>query len=79
MLDLKELERRLDLALEAESKESLTTWLLEQREKNIESFVGKGLIEFLQSHSGTGCKVTFNNQYKTHCNNTPNKKLMIAA
>lgn len=33
MVDLKELERRLDLALSKETKESLTNWLTNLRKK----------------------------------------------
>jgi type I site-specific restriction-modification system R (restriction) subunit len=44
MLDLLELERRLDEALENETSESLVTWLTNQR-NNIESFFGEGCIE----------------------------------
>jgi len=42
MLDLKELERRLDEALAKETSESLSSWLLNQRKDNLESFLGVG-------------------------------------
>lgn len=42
MIDLKELERRLDEALEKETPESLSAWLLNQRKDNLESFLGIG-------------------------------------
>ncbi len=48
MLDLKELERRLDDALANETSESLTKWLFDQRKKSksdLESFFGKGSLK----------------------------------
>ncbi len=42
MIDLLELERKLDAALAAETKESLTQWLNDQRNKNLQNFLGSG-------------------------------------
>lgn len=44
MIDLKELERRLDEALAKETSESLSSWLLNQRKDNLESFLGAGCL-----------------------------------
>jgi hypothetical protein len=44
MIDLKELERRLDEALAKETSESLSSWLQNQRKDNLESFLGAGCL-----------------------------------
>lgn len=44
MIDLKELERRLDEALEKETSESLTAWLFDQRKGDSSRFLGAGSI-----------------------------------
>ena len=48
MLDLKELERKLDQSLKNETKDTLTQWLLSKREKNLD-FLGIGVFEYLTS------------------------------
>jgi|GEM_PF-2966538 hypothetical protein len=45
MLDLKKLEQKLDEALEKETSESLRNWLLSNKRKNFENYLGDGLIE----------------------------------
>jgi hypothetical protein len=49
MLDLKELERRLDEALAKETSETLNDWLSEIRKDNFESILGQGCIEEIES------------------------------
>ncbi len=44
MIDLKELERRLDESLANETTESLSNWLFEQRKKEMDFLLGKGTI-----------------------------------
>jgi len=46
MLNLSELEQKLDKALSAETEVSLTVWLLSKREKCLE-FLGEGHYETL--------------------------------
>lgn len=53
MLDLKELERRLDEALAKETKESLNSWLYNQRKDSFENYLGAGFIKLLQKNSST--------------------------
>ena len=45
MLDLKMLEKKLDSALEKETSESLSNWLLTKRLKNHSSYLGEGFLE----------------------------------
>lgn len=45
MLDLKELERRLDEALAKETKESLTEWLLQKRLKMLLQELGEEIYD----------------------------------
>lgn len=45
MLDLKELEKRLDEALAKETSESLSSWIINQRRDNLDSFLGAGCIQ----------------------------------
>lgn len=47
MLNLKELEDRLDVALENESPESLKKWLNEKRSKSYLNNLGAGVFEAL--------------------------------
>lgn len=47
MLNLKELERKLDTALEKETPESLTMWLNSVRERKTEEYLGTGIYEEL--------------------------------
>ena len=51
MLDLKELERKLDEALARETTESLNEWLLSKRHPNIQSLLGDGSLVSLKSFS----------------------------
>jgi hypothetical protein len=45
MLDLRELEKRLDEALAQETSDSLRTWLLSQRNLSLESYLGSGCMQ----------------------------------
>lgn len=45
MVDLNELEKRLDMALANETEESLSEWILDRRNKNLSEFLGKGSFE----------------------------------
>ena len=45
MLNLEELERKLDVALDNEDAQSLTDWLLNLRKDNYINFLGTGCIE----------------------------------
>lgn len=51
MLNLKELERKLDVALQNEDTQSLTEWLLNLRKDNLSNFLGAGCIENLKAPS----------------------------
>ncbi|MDR2449096.1 MAG: hypothetical protein LBD52_03975 [Prevotellaceae bacterium] len=47
MLDLHKLEQSIDEALASETTESLTEWLLNQRDRNLSAFLGDGYFEAL--------------------------------
>lgn len=49
MLDLEKLEKKLDSALEKETSESLSQWLLSKRLKNHFSYLGEGILETVES------------------------------
>ena len=71
MLDLKELERRLDEALAKETSDSLETWLLSQRKMDteIENLYGCGSIEKLKTFSHSYCQIrTPINKFKNNSN-----------
>lgn len=80
MLDLKELEKRLDEALEKETRESLTSWLTSQRLANFESLLGAGRIQEFK-----GYPYTFNMgfpdiaHYFSENNHSPSELLTEAA
>jgi hypothetical protein len=44
MLDLKELERKLDLALSLENSGSLKTWLFSKRNEKTQMLLGEGIF-----------------------------------
>lgn len=74
MLDLKEMEKRLDDALAKETEESLTMWLLKKRHKNY--FSGNGKIEFLVSSKSrfilkSESKIKFNEINQDFSKNNP--------
>ena len=80
MLDLKELERRLDDALAKETSESLTNWIIGQRKDNLKSFFGSGCVENLTERPYTYYQNTPNKvEYKTKRTNRPSSKLAKAA
>jgi hypothetical protein len=80
MLDLKELESRLDEALARETSDSLVSWLYNQRKDNLESFFGTGCVEtlkdipYIYTH-----KVNYCSNYKNKCESEPSTKLANAA
>ncbi len=81
MLDLKELERRLDEALANETSETLSNWLINQRKNNIKSFFGNGCFVDLQEIPYTfNQQIQKNNFFNKNCkNNLPDKGLLKAA
>jgi hypothetical protein len=80
MLDLKELERRLDEALSSETSDSLSNWLLSQRKDNLESFLGVGCIEqFRGNPYSFNQDLPLNTQYACDNVNTPSEQLAFAA
>lgn len=81
MLDLKELERRLDEALAKETKETLSNWILDQRKTNIESFFGYGSVTNMKKKPFSFHQfVSFKTTFITTCNSeVPSKKLDKAA
>lgn len=48
MLNLKELETKLDLVLASETLESLTEWLMAKRVSELKTLLGEGEIEHLE-------------------------------
>jgi hypothetical protein len=42
MIDLQELDKEIDVLLNNETKDSLTTWLLNKRYSNLTELLGKG-------------------------------------
>jgi len=81
MLDLKELEKRLDEALEKETTYSLTSWILNQRKDDLESFFGVGYIQkFKVSPYFFNVDLLVKAQYTTCGNkNNPSEELAMAA
>jgi hypothetical protein len=80
MLNLKELEKKLDLALAKENDQSLTEWLLNLRKDNLSNFLGAGCIENLKAQSffDTQTKVSPNSKCITN-NDTPENDYRLAA
>jgi len=60
MLDLKELERKLDNALAKETKESLTRWLKAKRMSYILKTLGEGQLQPINPSTG---KIFQNNTF----------------
>ena len=81
MLDLKELERRLDEAPSNETSDSLSNWLIDQRKDNLESFLGVGCIEQFKSspYSFNQEDLSLNTQYVSINKNNPSEQLAFAA
>lgn len=80
MLDLKELEKRLDEALAKETSESLSSWIINQRKNNLESFLGIGRIQqFKENPSVFNMDPLSNPHYSSKNGNSPNEQLAIAA
>ena len=81
MLDLKELERRLDEALAKETTETLSNWILDQRKTSVESFFGHGSVKTMKEKPFSFHQsVSFNTNFITTCNNDElSKKLNKAA
>ena len=75
MIDLKELERRLDDALAKETKDSLSAWLNDQRFNGLEGYLGACIGDTLPEESFSISLVVppvtcFDNQNE---NNTPSE------
>lgn len=51
MINLQALEEKLNKVLETETKESLTTWLLQKRIKNVFNCMGEGNVLPLNKQS----------------------------
>lgn len=51
MIDLQELEKEIDVLLENETKDSLTSWLLNKRFSNLSQMLGKGSFVGLANQS----------------------------
>lgn len=80
MIDLKELEKRLDDALANETTESLTSWIFDQRRDNLESFLGLGCIQqFKVSPFVFNQGLSLNAQYNCSNENNPSTELAKAA
>lgn len=71
MIDLQELERKIDVLLENETKDSLTAWLLNKRFVNLTELLGKGTFVGL-ANQGTAIfveqKLASFNQSPTYSN-----------
>lgn len=80
MIDLKELERKLDESLGNETAGSLSEWLFAQRKKDIESLWGEGtLIEFLSKPNSFNQDFYEANTYIQTSDNSPCSHLANAA
>ncbi len=80
MIDLKELERRLDEALAKETSESLSSWLLNQRKDNLASFLGAGSISQYKGNPYTfNMDLPRNTEYNCDNDNNPSEQLAQAA
>ena len=63
MLNLDELERRLDEALAKETSETMNEWLLNLRRNNLESFLGVGSFIKYKSNPYTLVQTKPNNTH----------------
>lgn len=80
MIDLKELERRLDEALAKETSESLSSWLLNQRKDNLASFLGAGsFAQFKGNPYSFYMVLPRNTEYTNSNKNNPSEQLAQAA
>lgn len=78
VIDLIELERRLDEALSKETPESLRSWLFNER-KNLDFFLGEGTYFLLK---GNPCSFKSDNPQNTEyqsCDNSPSNNYAKAA
>ena len=55
MIDLKKIEDKVNSLLEAETKDSLTNWLLNKRNRDLNEILGDGRFVSLQHHLSTFC------------------------
>ena len=86
MLNLEELERKLDVALDNEDAQSLTDWLLNLRKDNLTTdnyinFLGSGCIEPIKAPKfyDAGIKVSSNtNNLDTNTNAAENNYSLAA-
>jgi len=58
MIDLKKIEARVDSLLESETKDSLTNWLLNKRNRDLNEILGDGRFVSLQHHLSTFCSTS---------------------
>lgn len=81
MLDLKELERKLDEALAKETSETLNDWLSEIRNDNLESILGQGCVEEIESKPISIYVQMKSREHKYSCsqNYNPSSELAKAA
>ncbi|MDD3891927.1 MAG: hypothetical protein PHE03_06445 [Bacteroidales bacterium] len=80
MINLIELEKRLDDALARETKESLTNWLNEQRQDNLVNFLGIGCFELLKSSPFSfNQEMPKKDEYICSNKNNPSDSLLKAA
>ena len=82
MLDLKKLRKEIEEALEKETEESLTTWLLNKRSSNVESYIGDGIFmpcDFKSLHESVQISIisttivldeSFTEEYNNYPSNT---------
>ena len=80
MIDLNELERRLDEALAKETSDSLYSWLHSQRRDDLDRYLGEGCYQRYKV-----CPILFHSdkanvpQYNCSNINTPSDQLAFAA
>ena len=80
MLNLQELERRLDEALANETADTLSNWLLNERKDNLERFLGNGCIaNFKRNPYSFFLKLPKEIQYTCNNKNEPSEQLATAA
>jgi hypothetical protein len=70
MIDLKELETKIDQLLESETQESLTNWLTNKRRKSLNQLLGNGNFFNLPSMSST-----FNGKFNCYISSEKNNEI----
>ena len=73
MIDLENLEKKIDALLESETEESLTTWLFNKRFGNLNKLLGEGTFISLKGKTFPVFITPINKTKPTSAsNNTPN-------